>query len=111
MKLPPNLQPWIASLPSRDVRRRAFFTHVFNRLDELGFKLENEDAIDGGYRLEFRKGNSHVVADRYMHFPVMGETPGVALHEDGEEWDCTFTARVPVNVVISAIDTLNPDAE
>jgi hypothetical protein len=46
-----------------------------------------------------------------MAFPVMGETPGVALHEDGEEWDCTFTARTPVNIVISAIDTLNPDEE
>jgi hypothetical protein len=106
-----NLQPWIDCFPSRDVRRRAFFTHVFNRLDELGFKLQNENAIEGGYRLEFRKGNCHVVADRHMQFPVMGETPGVALHEDGEEWDCTFTARVPVNVVLSAINELNPDEE
>jgi hypothetical protein len=104
-----TLQPWIECLPSRDVRRRAFFTHIFNRLNELGFVLENQDGIEGGYRLSFLRGNSWVIADRYMSFAVAGETSGISLYNEVEEWEAKFSARVPVNVVISAINTLNPD--
>jgi hypothetical protein len=73
--------------------------------------LENTDGIEGGYRLSFLRGNSWVIADRYMSFAVAGETSGISLYNEVDEWEAKFSARAPVNLVLSAIDNLNPDEE
>ena len=104
-----NPFPWIEHIDSRSKSRREFFCSVFFKLGSLGFKLQNPDAIEGGYRLEFRKGDKHVVADRWMSFPVMGETPGLALHEDAEDWDCTFSALAPLSMVLKSLEYLAED--
>lgn len=104
-----DFTPWLECLDIRRQRYRDFFTDVFARLDRLGFTLTNPDAIDGGYRLEFRKGDAHVVADRWMSLPVLGETPGIALHQDCEEWDCVFSARTPIDIVTKALNELAVD--
>jgi len=101
-----NPSPWIEHIDSRSKTRRDFFRTVFSKLETLGFTLTNPDAIEGGYRLEFRKGDKHVVADRWMSFPVLGETPGIAIHEDAEEWDCVFSARTPIDIVTKALNEL-----
>ena len=104
-----NFNPWFDSLGERARRIREFYFNVFTKLNELGFQLENPNAIEGGYRLEFRQGDKHVVADRWMSFPVLGETPGLALHDDMEEWDCTFSARSPINLVLKSLEYLAAD--
>lgn len=97
-----DFAPWLDCLqPSH----RMTFEEVFANLRD--FTLRNPDAIDGGYRLEFRLNDAHVVVDRWMAFPVMGETPGVALHHDALGWDCTFSACTPVSVIIRAIIELS----
>lgn len=104
-----ELTPWLDSLGARNRCRREFFRSVFSKLETLGFTFENPDAIEGGYRLEFRKGYKHVVADRYCSFPVMGETPGIALHDDAEDWDCTFSALAPLSMVLKSLEYLAAD--
>ena len=104
-----NHHPWIEHIPSRAKRLREFFNAIFAKLEFEGFTLQNPDAIDGGYRLEFRKGDKHVVADRYCSFPVMGETPGIALHDDAEDWDCTFSAIAPLSMVLKSLEYLAED--
>jgi hypothetical protein len=44
-----------------------------------------------------------------MSFPVLGETPGIALHEDCEDWDCVFSARTPIDIVTKALNELAAD--
>jgi len=104
-----NFTPWLVCLGYRKEHQRDFFIDVFCRLHKLSFTLTNPDAIDGGYRLEFRKGDAHVVADRWMSFPVLGETPGIAIHQDCEEWDCVFSARTPIDIVTKALNELAAD--
>jgi hypothetical protein len=106
-----HLEPWINTLGSREKRRRDFFTYVFSELVKTGFVLENPDAIEGGYRLSFLRGNSWVIADRYASYPVAGETAGVSLYNESEEWECSFSARSPVGLVIEAIEHLTADEE
>jgi len=106
-----NLQPWLDCFATRDVRRRSFFTRVFNKLSELGYTLENQDGIEGGYRLSFQRGNAWVIADRYMSFAVAGETSGISLYNESEEWEAKFSARSPINLVLSAIDNITQEDE
>ena len=104
-----NFTPWLTAISPLTCYRIEFFTAVFRKLHNLGFTLQNPDAIEGGYRLEFRKGYKHVVADRYCSFPVAGETPGLALHDDAEDWDCTFSALAPLSMVLKSLEYLAAD--
>jgi len=102
-----DLTPWLDSI-NEGPRKRAFFAAVFSKLEELGFILNNPDAIDGGYRLEFfNEGNlTWVVADRYTSFPVAGEDPGIQLYSENEAWEASFRARTPVQLALDALEYL-----
>ena len=104
-----NFTPWLDALGARNRGRREFFGTVFGKLERLNFTLQNPNAIEGGYRLEFHKGDKYVVADRYCSFPVMGETPGIALYDDAEDWDCTFSALAPLSMVLKSLEYLAED--
>jgi hypothetical protein len=101
-----HLQPWIEHL-GKGVRRREFFTYVFSELVKTGFTLENPNAIDGGYRLSFERGNATVIADRYASYPVAGEAAGISICDGSEDWECSFSARSPAGLVIEAIEHLS----
>jgi len=102
-----DFTPWIEALGKREYTRAKFFKAVFAKLEELGFTLQNQDAIDGGYRLEFQLGDKWVIADRYSSFPVAGETPGIHLYDETNSWEASFTAYAPLLLVMTALDFLN----
>lgn len=106
-----DFTPWLDALGSTrfEPRRREFFTKVFALLSSHGFTLDNPDAIDGGYRLEFHLGDCWVIADRYSSFPVAGETPGIQLYNEVESWEASFSAYTPMHIVIEAINELAQD--
>jgi len=106
-----DFTPWLDALGAREKHRREFFTKVFAVIASHGFTLENPNAIDGGYRLSFKRGDCWIIADRYASYPVAGETAGVSLYNESEEWECSFSARSPVGLVIEAIKHVNPDQE
>lgn len=105
-----DLTPWLDSI-NEGPRKRAFFVAVFSKLEELGFILNNPDAIDGGYRLEFCNEDNltWVVADRYTSFPVAGEDPGIQLYSENEAWEASFRARTPIQLALDAIEYLAPN--
>lgn len=104
---------WLAAIgsPRFEARRRFFFAQVFTLLASQGFVLENPDAIAGGYRLEFKKGDCWVIADRYSSYPVSGETPGIQLYNETESWEASFSAYTPFHLVASALETLTTEQE
>ena len=106
-----DFTPWLDAIGSTrfEKRRREFFTKVFALLSSHGFALENPDAIDGGYRLEFQFGDCWVIADRYSSFPVAGETPGIHLYDETNSWEASFTAYTPMHIVIEALNALAAD--
>ena len=104
-----DFTPWLDALGTREKRRREFFTKVFAVISSHGFTLENPNAIDGGYRLSFKRGDCWVVADRYSSFPVAGETPGIHLYDETNSWEASFTAYTPMHIVIEAINALAAD--
>lgn len=106
-----DFTPWLDAIGSTrfEKRRREFFTKVFALLSSHGFALENPDAIDGGYRLEFQFGDCWVIADRYSSFPVAGETPGIHLYDETNSWEASFTAYTPMHIAIEAINALAAD--
>lgn len=93
------------------LKKRDFFAKVFALLSSQGFTLQNPDAIPGGYRLEFKRGNCWVIADRYSSYPVAGETPGIQLYNETESWEASFTAYTPFHLVASALETLTSEQE
>jgi len=105
-----DLTPWLDSI-NEGPRKRAFFAAVFSKLEDLGFTLRNPDAINGGYRLEFRSDSSFtwVIADRYMSWPVAGEDPGIQLYSENEAWEASFRARTPIQLALDAIEYLAPN--
>jgi len=102
-----DLTPWLDAV-REGPRKRAFFAAVFSKLEDLGFILKNPDAIDGGYRLEFRRDSSFtwVIADRHMSWPVAGEDPGIQLYSENEAWEASFRARTPVQLALDALEYL-----
>lgn len=106
-----DFTPWLDAIGSTrfEKRRREFFTKVFALLSSHGFALENPDAIDGGYRLEFQFGDCWVIADRYSSFPVAGEIPGIHLYDETNSWEASFTAYTPIHIVIEALNALAAD--
>jgi hypothetical protein len=102
-----DLTPWLDSI-NEGPRKRAFFDGVFSKLEDLGFILKNPDAIDGGYRLEFRSYSSFtwVIADRHMSWPVAGEDPGIQLYSENEAWEASFRARTPIQLALDALEYL-----
>jgi len=99
--------PWIESLSGcKQVNAVNSFVAIFNKLDALGFTLKNPDAIDGGYRLEFRNGDTFVIVDRYLVFPVQGERPGIALYCDSSEFECVLSIRTPLELILKSIAVL-----
>lgn len=102
-----DLTPWLDAI-NEGPRKRAFFVSVFRKLEDLGFILKNPDAIDGGYRLEFRNDDNltWVIADRHMSWPVAGEDPGIQLYSENEAWEASFRARTPTQLVLDALEYL-----
>jgi hypothetical protein len=102
-----DLTPWLDAV-REGPRKRAFFVSVFRKLEDLGFILRNPDAIDGGYRLEFRNDDNltWVIADRHMSWPVAGEDPGIQLYSENEAWEASFRARTPTQLVLDALEYL-----
>lgn len=102
-----DLTPWLDAI-NEGPRKRAFFVTIFRKLEDLGFTLRNPDAIDGGYRLEFRSESSFtwVIADRHMSWPVAGEDPGIQLYSENEAWEASFRARTPVQLALDALEYL-----
>lgn len=102
-----DITPWLDAV-CEGPRKRAFFVSVFRKLEDLGFILKNPDAIHGGYRLEFRRGEdlTWVICDRYMSFPVAGEEPGIQLYSENEAWEASFRATTPVQLAIDALEYL-----
>jgi len=102
-----DLTPWLDAI-NEGPRKRAFFATIFRKLEDLGFILKNPDAIDGGYRLEFRNDDNltWVIADRHMSWPVAGEDPGIQLYSENEAWEASFRARVPVQLALDALEYL-----
>jgi hypothetical protein len=101
-----NLTPWLESFGNERLKLVQAFTAIFNKLDALGFTLNNPDAIDGGYRLEFRKGEAWATVDRYLVFPVQGECPGIALYCDSREFECVLSIRTPLELILKSIAVL-----
>lgn len=107
-----NFTDWLAALGGRSrhsQRNATFFATIFSELAELGFELENPNAIEGGYRLEFKKGDCWVIADRYCSFPVAGESPGIQLYNENEAWEIMFEAYSPIKLVKAALYELAKD--
>lgn len=103
-----DFTPWIDAIGVKCAfKKREFFRIIFANLTELGFHLANPDAIAGGYRLEFQRGNCWVIADRYMSFPVAGETPGIQLYDESESWEASFHSYTPVSIVTQALNALS----
>jgi len=102
-----DLTPWLDAI-NEGPRKRAFFVTIFRKLEDIGFTLRNPDAIDGGYRLEFRNDDNltWVIADRHMSWPVAGEDPGIQLYSENEAWEASFRARVPVQLALDALEYL-----
>lgn len=102
-----DLTPWLDAI-NEGPRKRAFFAVIFSKLEDLGFILKNPDAIDGGYRLEWRNDDNltWVIADRHMSWPVAGEDPGIQLYSENEAWEASFRARVPVQLALDALEYL-----
>ncbi|CAB4155421.1 hypothetical protein UFOVP673_2 [uncultured Caudovirales phage] len=102
-----DLTPWLDAI-NEGPRKRAFFVTIFRKLEDLGFILKNPDAIDGGYRLEFRNDDNltWVIADRHMSWPVAGEDPGIQLYSENEAWEASFRARTPTQLVLDALEYL-----
>lgn len=102
-----DFTPWLDAI-REGPRKRAFFVAIFRKLEDLGFYLENPDAIDGGYRLEFRKGEdlTWVICDRHMSFPVAGEDPGIQLYSETESWEASFRTYTPTQLVLDALEYL-----
>lgn len=101
---------WTASF-SRSASKVRFFQRLFAKLTELGFTLENPDAIAGGYRLEFVKGPAFVIVDRYALLPVAGETHGVSLYHDVDSWEAVFNSLTPFQIVADALQFLTKEDE
>lgn len=109
-----NYLPWIESLSGcKQANATAVnsFVAIFNKLDSLGFTLKNPDAIDGGYRLEFKKGDAFVIVDRHLVFPVQGECPGIALYCDSREFECVLSIRTPLELILKSIAALAHNEE
>jgi len=104
-----DFTPWLDALGTREKHRREFFTKVFAVIASHGFTLENPNAIEGGYRLSFKRGDCWIIADRYSSFPVAGETPGIHLYDETNSWEASFTAYTPMHIVIEAINALAAD--
>lgn len=105
-----DVTEWTATF-SRSASKVRFFTRLFAKLTELGFTLENPDAIVGGYRLEFVKGPAFVMVDRYAQLPVAGETHGVSLYHDSDSWEAVFNALTPFQIVAAALEHLIQEDE
>lgn len=105
-----NFSEWTASFKRSESKVR-FFQRLFSKLEASGFRLENPDAIAGGYRLEFVKDAAYVMVDRYALFPVAGETEGVSLYHDTRSWEAVFNALTPFTIVSDAIDFLVSEHE
>jgi len=101
---------WTASF-SRSASKVRFFQRLFAKLEELGFNLENPDAIAGGYRLEFVKGPAYVMVDRYALLPCAGETEGVSLYHDSRSWEAVFNSFTPFHIVADALESLTNEEE
>jgi len=104
-----DLTPWLRCLRIDQRSAAAAFPVILTELESLGFTLQNPDAIDGGYRLEFRKGDKWAIIDRYMIFPTQGEAPGIALYCDFREFECTLSTRTPLDIITKALTILASD--
>lgn len=105
-----NFKEWIEHLGKNETHR-AFFSKLFEQLEELGFELETnhpEFAIEGGFRLSFIKSCRYVVCDRFAHFPCRGEEPGIMLLDEMAAWEATYNAWTPYGLVEDALNLLNP---
>jgi len=101
---------WTATF-SRSASKVRFFQRLFAKLTELGFTLQNPDAIAGGYRLEFVKGPAFVMVDRYTPLPVAGETEGVSIYHDSDSWEAVFNSLTPFQIIASALESLTSEEE
>lgn len=101
--------PWAEHISSHYEQRWAI--SIFAKLSMRGFVCQNPDAIDGGYRLEFRKGDRFVIVDRWIAFPTQGEQPGLILWNDSDEYDCTFSIRTPLDIITKALAILASDED
>lgn len=109
-----NFTPWLQCLRSDQPKARAVFPVVFAKLESLGFTLSNPDAIDGGYRLEFRGGSgndAYVIIDRYMVFPAQGERPGISIYCDSREFEGTFSYKMPLDIITKALAILSANED
>ena len=100
---------WIQCLRSDQLKARAVFPVIFTKLETLGFTLLNHNAIEGGYRLEFRGGaanDAYVIVDRYMVFPAQGERPGISIYCDSRVFECTFSDNAPLDIITKALAVL-----
>ncbi len=107
----PNLTPWTDCLrekPSSLTPKTDWFNAVFKRLDECGFVLDNPQAITGGWALEWKCGDSQVIASRCIQFPD-GDMYGIHMCNDTESGQASFNCYFPLSVVYEAIRHLHAD--
>jgi hypothetical protein len=104
-----DFTPWLESVTRE--RHRKFFESAFKYLSSFGFLIENPDAIEGGYRLEFRKYDRHIITDRYMSFPVQGEAPGLALYDDANDYEIKISAGTPTMMLYETLNSFAADQE
>jgi hypothetical protein len=106
-----HLEPWLEHL--RMDHHKRWFREVFRRILGFGYVPRDfgDNDIQDGNKLLWQKGDTYILAHRFVEFHESGELAGLILEDEGESYELQLSINTPLEVVHTAIKHLNPDEE